>query len=440
MEITKSTDHNKRFQRWLTRGLLFCVIITFLLPFTPVVLGSVDLQPLAPVLVFGLFIVSFGKLRVRPWDSLWLITGTLIAAINLFFQNGFVDIRINLAFITFAIFYIMGFNIFRIITPDLMFKVLNLVLIFWVAVIFMQFLGMDMSILSPNRTTSGRGVTGIAPEPTFAALQLFCCLPLLIVLKDLGFCSSRRFKLIIILIFALSFLVHLSATAFMITGLAVGLSVIMRLDIKKILSILAALLAICFFGVVLFLTEMKLFEDALNPILVFIGLADVRFVKLIEVALSGSLLLDASAFDRLVSSFKFLFSPYFLPFPRTHAAWIADVNQFINSSFFNIGKTVNYEYRNLSGLGQINFILGSLFFIPLLGLFRKIKSSHNLELLCLNCFFISLLFSLPIANPMVGLSLGLLSSYTRLCEFYKDKNVATPKTPQKTYSPALQAE
>ena len=226
----------------------------------------------------------------------------------------------------------------------------------------------------------------------------------------------------------------------MITGLAVALSVIMKLDIKKLLSILVALLS--FFGIAVFfyLAEIKLLEDALNPILVFIGLADVRFVKLIEVALSGSLLLDASAFDRLVSSFKFLLSPYFLPFPRTHAAWIVDVNQFINSSFFNIGKTVNYDYRNLSGIGQLNFILGFLFFIPLLGMFRKIKSSQKLDLLCLNVFFIALFFSLPIANPMVGLSLGLLSSYSSLYKSYNYKNGTSFKVPQKIFTSAKQVE
>ncbi|MEL0238360.1 MAG: hypothetical protein VW946_02710, partial [Gammaproteobacteria bacterium] len=163
----------------------------------------------------------------------------------------------------------------------------------------------------------------------------------------------------------------------------------------------------------------NLIEYFVYPIFNLPGMPDVRILKLIEVALSGSILLDASAFDRLLSMFKFIFDPYLFPLPRTHILWINDVNEFVHN-FFN-SRTflgVGEGYRNISGLGQLNFILGFLFVIPILGLLSHIKRCKKLELFCLNVFFIALFQSTPIANPMIGLSLGLLCWHRKLIKAY----------------------
>ena len=80
---------------------------------------------------------------------------------------------------------------------------------------------------------------------------------------------------------------------------------------------------------------------------------------------------------------------------------------------------VGEGYRNISGLGQLNFILGFLFVIPILGLLFHIKRCNKLELFCLNVFFIALFQSTPIANPMIGLSLGLLCWHRKLIKVNK---------------------
>ena len=86
-----------------------------------------------------------------------------------------------------------------------------------------------MTALSPNRTTVGRGVTGIAPEPTYAALQLIYFFPLLVVLKNIRVCSEKQFYISVTALFIIALLIHLSSTIYMVVAIALALSLIMSL-------------------------------------------------------------------------------------------------------------------------------------------------------------------------------------------------------------------
>ena len=167
------------------------------------------------------------------------------------------------------------------------------------------------------------------------------------------------------------------------------------------------------FSILLHLLEIIFINEIIVSSLQFIasifGANDVRILKIIEVALQD-ILRDASAFDRLTSSMKVLFDPYFLPFPRSHEIWINDVNSFISSLSGDTRFTaVNSTYRNLSGIGQLNFTLGVLLIFPLLGLFKSFFIFKKGQFYLL-IFLASLVLSTQIAHPLIGLILGLFAN------------------------------
>ena len=107
---------------------------------------------------------------------------------------------------------------------------------------------------------------------------------------------------------------------------------------------------------------------------------------------------DASAADRLSSTFKFIRLPYIFPQIINHQLWVDDVNAYLD--FVGSMHMVNYDYRNLSGLGQLNVFLGLLFIIPLRGIL--------LQFVILNCsilvssmlfYILTLLFSTTLTHP-----------------------------------------
>lgn len=407
MAHIKFSAHSNRLNLLMINIMLIVIFLTFFLPFSPNLIERLDLQPLAPVFLLSLSILLMGKLKLLIRDIFWIFIGIAVAIVNLLLSDEFTDIRVNLAFFTFVFAYIIGFNFFRIIKPELAFKVLKFVIFFWVLVVLLQLFGIDMTALSPNRTTVGRGVTGIAPEPTYAALQLIYFFPLLVVLKNIRVCSEKQFYISVTALFIIALLIHLSSTIYMVVAIALALSLIMSLNNRKLILFLSWLLIAFIILMAFSILNISIVESIIYPFLGLPGLSDLRLTKLVDIALSGSLLIDASAFDRLMSTFKVLFDPYIFPLPRTHSSWIYDINQFIKF-FVDDGRLVNESYRNISGLGQLNFILGFLFLIPILGLISNIRSSKALDLICLNVFFIALFVSSPIANPMIGLSLGLL--------------------------------
>ena len=104
------------------------------------------------------------------------------------------------------------------------------------------------------------------------------------------------------------------------------------------------------------------YENPIDDLSIYLGTSSFRIFSIWESVITGQIMSDASAFDRLTSTFKFLSSPYLLPQVINHEMWINDINSYLAS--IDALNRVNYSYRNLSGLGQLNVVLGLLYLLP----------------------------------------------------------------------------
>jgi hypothetical protein len=396
----------------LNKIIIGFFLLSCFLPYSPHLISFLDLQPFAPFLAAVIIPLTLYFLKIDVKDTIWIFIGIFISLFNLLLFSGLTNLRINLAFLSFSFFYIIGFNLYRLIDVNSVKKIIKFFFFFWILAIIFQVMGFSLDFMSPNRTNIVRGFTSLAPEATFAALHMIYFLPIFCLFYYKNEISNKEFQIYVAIILFLSIFVHLSATVLLSILIAAFFSFLVFL--KKFKIFFLSLISIFVFSILLHILEIIFINEIIVSILQFIasifGANDVRILNIIEVALQGNILRDASAFDRLTSSMKVLLDPYFLPFPRSHEIWIYDVNSFISNLSGDTEFTaVNSTYRNLSGIGQLNFTLGILLIFPLLGLFKSffIFKKGKFYLLI---FLASLVLSTQIAHPLIGLILGLFAN------------------------------
>lgn len=383
------------------------VIFAALFPYSPNFISFVDLQPYCLVIcAFSLFLQA-KLIRLQTIDWLWILCLGLSIFLSMFFVETLTDVRILIGAVSFIIFFLFGHSILPDFKASSFVSLVSIFWLLWIVGLALQFFDIPTHFVADDRTNEKRGYTSLAPEPTFAALHVIAVSTLMLLfynLKNLPPIFKKRY---LFFGFAFPLVVHASATA-MVCFLFGGLVRVVHYFSKNFLVfilfmnfVLGILLAFILFSVL----DFHFLQNSLS---VLFSKNSFRIVNIWEYVVEGRILEDASAFDRLASSLFVLLSPYIIPQPINHSIWIADINNFIQ--MIKPGNFVNYSYRNLSGLGQLNMFLGIIALIPLRGViihcFPK-KQSDGVAVVMVASYVCVLFFSMPLSHPFYGMLLGL---------------------------------
>ena len=386
------------------------VLFLAFFPYSPNVLSFADLEPFALLACLIALFKQSKSLKIKYLDLIWIFTLSLSLFSSALIAESLTDFRNIFGGFSFIAFFVFGYSVLSSYSLVLLIKLVKIFRVLWILGVVLQFMDIPSEFMSPDRTTVGRGFTSFAPEATFAALQVISIATLLIIFSCGQLSSKPQFLKYNLLGYFFPILVHVSATAIATYFLGIfsrGVIYVLK-NFNLALSVIIVCLLLYLGWEIVFQFDVT---DALTRSARVFDSSSLRMINIWEYVITGRILEDASAFDRLSSSLFFLFSPYLLPQMINHTIWISDVNYFIST--LNSQNTVNYSYRNLSGLGQLNVLTGLLVIIPLRGIiiacFRLPFSGKGFYIL-VPAFIGVLFFSTPLAHPLFGIVLGLAVS------------------------------
>jgi hypothetical protein len=382
------------------------VFFLALLPYSPNVLSFTDLEPFCFIICLLLLCKNLDQLNIKNIDMIWIVFLCFSISCSFIYMESLTDFRILFGGISFLLFYIYGYALLPKLELQGISKLVQVFWILWIIGILLQVAGVPTDLMSDDRTTSARGFTSFAPEATFAALQVISITVILIFFREMTHTSTKHINKFLFLGWAFPIFIHISATA-LACYLGGGVARVLIFIAREWFLLLSFAVTILFIALLFSVYDFD-FSDMIKSLAVFFDGSKLRIIAIWEYVVTGRILEDASAFDRLTSSLFFLLSPYALPQISNHSIWINDVNTFIAT--LGSSNQVNYSYRNLSGLGQLNVLTGMLFIIPLRGLIKAciaLPFKGNGVFILVPAFVCVLFFSTPLAHPLFGMTLGL---------------------------------
>jgi len=390
----------------LKLDLNLIVFILALFPYSPNLIEFSDIEPTCLTVCVIYLATKVSDISIHKLDIAWIAAAIFALGSSLLIAATLTDVRLFIGGASFILFFLYGYNFVHRIGVSLLQSIIAFFVKVWIAISFFQILGIGFEFLSPNRTTEGRGLTSLAAEATYAGLHIICVVTLSILIRrsEKEFIPRLTRDEAIASFLPLVFHASSTALACYIGGLITSLSIKSVSSLKFLrLTLLSSLVT----GALLFFLVGDI-DSLQQSITSHLGSSSMRIFSIWESVITGSIMQDASAADRLSSTLKFLLSPYVFPQTINHQFWVNDVNTYLAA----VGSlhVVNYDYRNLSGLGQLNVVLGFFMLLPLRGILSQIVSSISESIVVssiFGSFLFALLFSTPLSHPLFGLLLGL---------------------------------
>lgn len=375
-------------------GIIFIVFSFF--PYVSPIPNNFDSQPFA--MIFGLFFLMLRFLNggglSKQLISLVILLYVFIVLfiLDIFLFNNFRLVArtlanyLSLCLLPVAFYYFLkqyGF-------PKIIFKFTILIYTF-IALIQTFVSKYIFEFLVHVRTTDSRGVTSLAPEPTFYGI--ICYLFLLVIILSDTFSKKEKIIYGLLLVFQIILLAKSSMVILYLIFLAMAFLFTSNLiNIKNIVYMLGVF-ALSFF----YVSHYNLLEGS-------------RVFKIIELAKVAGVYAfgqDASMNERLSHiyiSFYGFFDNITLPGLFSTFKNLTERKEDISNGFFWYGGTGN---KIMSYWGTIIYEMGVFSILYISIVFRSV--SRN-KLFMLFSFLIPLLAAVPIANPVVSLiiALGLL--------------------------------
>lgn len=382
----------KKHYHFSMRGFIYyCFLVFVFFPYLQLFPTGTDMQPFAlfsAVLLFFVFEIKIKKVEI---PLLWM----LLAAFLLLMLGDFSFLTLR-SFANYASVFFISYVSFRVLNSGRVnFERFFFTSFFvWFLVSLIQtYIKSDFLtfLVSASRTTEDRGVTGLAPEPTFLGIVYLFYLILALHIPTLMF----RKRLIFLTVFGILFMA------------------------KSSMVMLFLILMLCVF----FITHVSLkslfsFAISLASFLYLISfLEGSRLHRLLEMFISDPyslVLIDASINDRFFHVFFSLkgFLDNFL-LPHGYFAWLPYVKEqliiyqdFVLIDWFSLGG------RIMSGYGGALFELGFFFLtVPLVVvvlLFRLYRD--NLRLFFFFSIYVNMIMfsAIPIGFPLFAFYLGFL--------------------------------
>lgn len=372
--------------------LYFCFLFFVFFPYVQIVPTGTDMQPFAMLFAIGLFFLFRSSLL---WVEVWLFF-VLMLALMIFMIDGktLVALRSVLNYVSLFFISYVACRVLRSgrVNFDFFFF---LAFFIWFFVSLVQTVfdsNFLTSIVSGSRTTGDRGVTGLAPEPTFLGIVYIFFIVFCLHLDNLKFRKLVIFLSVVGIIFLAKSTMALLFLIFML-----GFFLLTHAGLKSLLFVS--------FSLFLFSYMARLLE----------GSRIYRVLELLNNDPISLLLVDASINDRFFHVFfslKGLIDNFFIP--HGFNAWVPYVsneltkfNDVVIVEWFSLGG------RIMSGYGAAFFELGIFaVVIPfvLTYLLFNIYKSELRRFLFFSFFMNSIMFSaIPVGLPLFAFYMGFLS-------------------------------
>jgi len=386
----------------LRNALFGLILISALFPWSPPILKFTDLQP-TPMIFSILYFIIF--VRKISFVCIWPISAFL-AAISLMFFFG-IDInslRGVYPYLLFTIVIIVTVDYLNFSGNKLSFWIICACTFAWFCVSVIQFNNPEFahSLISRASITSlsqGRGVSSLAPEPTFYGIQMLVLSILVFLLYLMRSIRSQDFYLLLAVIFAQILLFSKSALVIVMLLTAIFLYCI----VFKFKYILVVPLVV---GVIGYLE--------IGRLGVFLNRIDFYDFKI------SNFTADKSFSDRISQIFYSYYTratDFFIP--HGFNSW-----QFINVNIFDSilgSNSIATNPRVLSLTGSILYELGILgvplfIFILAFPYFSLRQQPTNLRFGITVLIFLLTLNAIPLALPGIAIVYALFITI-----YYQDK-------------------
>jgi hypothetical protein len=404
-----------RLHSYLTSISAMITFVAFLgiyFPYiSPIPTSNTDLQPIAVIFALLSIFLNLQKLlRIKlnklSWIAISFLSATcFFAFIKFCFEDGFVA-RSFVPYLSLLIFPIFAFlhRDHHFLHPKHLFYV-NLI---WLTVGLIQIF-FDPSFLyfliRAPRTTIGRGVVSLAPEPSYYAIQMLLIIFLSSLLRPANLARNWHHKATMIIALAQMVFLAKSFTGLLFAGVFFTISSIVYLPTLMIPAIIFAS-ALFYFSAPQF-SELFLELQGQGRIYFLLHKLFQAPFELFILDQSGS----ERAADIVISLFSFIDNlPVYIGHPTSD--WPSYSQEI--SSQLQIFKNILAGPRILSGLGAALFELGTMGLMiigVLVILLLKIKKTVIASSLSL---LIILFAAIPLATPLVGLIIGACL-YSAVC-------------------------
>jgi hypothetical protein len=381
------------------RGIYFLFFFFVFFPFISPVKTSTDMQPYS--VIFAIILLPFFKLTITKSQLLILLLPLLAILMLIFSDFSFNSFRSLYNYISLFIIYYVSFKVLKsnILNIETVIKIFFSA---WVTIGVLQTtIKKDLFtfLISDSRTTENRGVTSLAPEPTFFAIILFF---FLLYFFHLNIKNKKTYYIVIVL------------SILLIAKSSMGLVYLLILFIYLLITNLSLK---HFFATILLISLLSL------SLSYFV---DSRLYGLVIVFIespSNLLTLDASINDRFFQIFFSIkgFFQFYL-FPHGFSYWgkylaveVPKYSEYVMVDFFSS------DGRIMSGLGSLLFELGLFgLLLPLLIFKQNIFLFRNNITNILFVFI--LIFLLLISAIPIGFSyFGFYLAFIEYIKFEKHK-------------------
>ena len=360
--------------------------------------NSLDSQPW-PALISLLFIVSCSTISIPnniKVFSILIVIGLIAATTQSLGSDYFTVIRAFYNYISLILVPIAFYNI--ILRYGLPIKMIVFVNFIWIAVAFLEiFYPHLVSELSSSRTTLDRGVTSLAPEPTFFGIFLFFNTWIYLVyhnyrLRGLLFLTSLTNLLVVIFVAKSSLVIVLLGMTLVVVAV---FSFVKASYNKRSIFLGFGLLVV----IMLVFSIAPYYLEGTRPEKILKSVFDIGVMEVV--------VLDASINGRLAHIFLSLGGFIENGFMPNGFVRFTQVAPRINSEYFS-----ELFYRGMSKndimswVGAIIFEIGFFGFFALLSVCflvgRKLGSALEKTV-----FFMVLLTSVPLALPLPGVIIAM---------------------------------
>lgn len=350
----------------LKRFTIFLLLFFICFPFIQLIPSDSYNQPYYIFVAAFVFIGSFSLFGFKsklPFQIglIFLLTGI---ASFLLFCFPYSDVQDYKSLLTYISFYLIPLVTYFLCKyhKEYLIKFLKISIIAWFVVGFVQafiyqdFLNFLMGEFSSHSIVAGqggRGVIGLAPEPTHYGFH--------IVLLGIGLYTLYPNKIFLVLAFIQAFVFAKSSSAL----LAIVLGCIFYLIFhKKLVSFIIAIICLIIYfssGVLINLLDQFVSEDSSRIItMVVFFFQNPTDLFLTDTSLNARL-------GGLYVTFQAVFNDFFLPHSISHKSWIKATIELLQK---NQWLLVLSESQSPSGIGSVLFQIGFLFF-PYLYIFIK---------------------------------------------------------------------
>lgn len=366
-------------------------VFSCLIPWVSFGTNNLDSQPWP--LIFGLIVLAvfLGKFAASQKIKYSAFLASCGFFVTLFFSNylDFLTARAFYNYFSFFVVLIVFLSILMRYGPPI--RTIKIVNYLWLMAALIELIQPDLiAMLGKARTTAGRGVTSLAPEPTFFAIYLIFSSLLLFQLRGGDYKSDKSFHIInflstvilakssmgILMLFSIVS-IYLVYSLIRVKPLKSGLKWMFFLTTS--IAILASLLSIYFGSTRVFSLLEKLID--VGPILIF--------------------KLDASMnvrIEHVIFSFHGFFNNYFLPggldtFMDNRTEIVGYYGDFF---WYGVG-----DNKIMSWVGDWLYSLGIFGLLALLFLFSAAHNGTRKSFWFLILTAVLLMTAVPLAFPLV---------------------------------------